>query len=319
MPYDKVIDSYSRSPNYLAANRRLSDPKQRSTDSTQFLASPGDITPGDPVFILRRVIVPRTSSSHHLPPTPLDRVVLQLLRESIPSSDCASEDDSTNTPPHEASFEQHGCSMATQLELTMQSLSEFLSPSVTLTPTVEFNETIKQSLRRAQDVVNEYLHMVRNRDDWWRARLAQEQRRRAVLQQSLQSFVQERGMIERGLRRYLGRPTGIDSNISDRKGPATINPQPPTPPLEDLGLKIQEHIQDTRTTIQIPSIRERLFVTDSTVVSQSLGNAPTPSSFTTHSVMSPTSTSFMDADSVNHDGSRLLKTVSTSPTGTQVS
>jgi len=200
MPSSKVIDSYPWPPNHRPADRRLSDAERRSIDSIQFLGSPGGVTtPGDPVFILRRVIVPRTPSSRRLPPTPLDQTVLQLLSKSIPNSSGASEGGDTNTPPHEASFELHGSSTATQLELTMQRLAEFLSP----TRTVELHGAIEEDLRGAQGMLNEYLHMVKKRDDWWRARLAEEQRHRAVLEQSLQSVVRERGMAERGFRRYL--------------------------------------------------------------------------------------------------------------------
>lgn len=313
MPYGKVIDSCPWLPNYRPADRRLRHAKQRSIDPIQFLRSHGGVTPGDPVFILRRVIVPRTPSSRHLPPTPLDVIILQLLSESIPSSSGAPEGGDTDIP-HEPSFESHGSSTATQLELTTQCISEFLSPSVTLTRTVELNGTIKESLRRAQGMLGDYLHMVKERDDWWRARLVQEQRRRAVLEQTLQSIVQEREMAERGLRRHLGRHTGIDSNISDREGSATINARPPTLPLEGLGLGLQARIQDT--TLQMSSMRKRPFVTDSTIASQSLGPALISSSFTTHSVVSSTSTPLMGTDPVNRDGAWSLQTVSTSFTET---
>ena len=84
MPSGKVIDSYPRPANYRPADRELSGPKRRSIDSIPLLGSPDNVPPGDPVFVLRRVIVPRTSLSRHLPSTLLDEVVLQLPGESIP-------------------------------------------------------------------------------------------------------------------------------------------------------------------------------------------------------------------------------------------
>jgi len=243
----------------------------------------------------------------------LDEIPLHPMSEPIPSSSGASD---TNIPPHEASFELHGNSTATQLELTMQLLSEFLPPPITVVRTVELNGALKESLRRAQGMLNEYLHMVKKRDDWWRARLVEEQRCRAVLEQGLQSIVREGGVAERGLRGYLGRHTGIDSDISDWKGLATIQARPPTLPLEELGQGHQEHIQDT--TVQPPSTRRRLFVTESTVGSGSLDAAHTASSFTTRSVVSSTSTPFMDTGHVNRDGARLLQTTSTSFTETSL-
>ena len=310
MPSAKVIDSYSLPPNYHPDDDRIIDGERFSIRFMQFHCSPDDVTTEDPVFVLRRLIVPRTSLSRHGPSTPHDEIPLKLLSESVPSSSGTSEGGDTNIPPHEASFEPHGNSMAAQLELTMQLLSEFLSPSITVIRTVELNGALKESIRRAQGMSNKYLHMVKERDNWWRTRLMQEQRRRAVLEQSLQSVAQEGGMAERGLRRYLGRHRGIDSNVSRREGLETVKERPPTLPSKELGLRLQERIQDT--TVQTPSTRQRAFVTDSTVASGSLDAALTPSSFTKHSIVSSTFTSFMDTDSVNCDGAQLLQSVSTS-------
>ena len=279
----------------------------------QFPSSPDDFTPEEPVFVLRRVIVPRTSLLPHHPSTLLDEITLQLLGESTPSSTDTSH---TNTPPHEASFELHGSSTATQLELTMKLLSEFLPPSVTVIQTVELNGALKESLGRAQGMLNEYVNMVKKREDWWRARFVKEQQRRKVLEQSLRSVVQEGGLAERGLRRYLGRHTGIDSDIpGDWEGLETMPARPPTLPLEEFGLGLQEHTQGA--TAQTPSTRQQSFVADSTVVTSGSSDAAlTPSLFTTHSVVSSASTPFMDTDSVDRSGARLLQTVFTSFTNT---
>jgi hypothetical protein len=311
MPSDKIVDSYPRPLKYRPADHRFSNAKWRSNNSMQLLGSPDDLTPEDPVFILRRVIEPRTSSSPHLPSTLLDEIALQMLSEPAPSSSGTSH---TDIPPHEAFFELHGNSVATQLELTMHLLSEFLPPSVTVVRTAELNGAFRESLRRVQSMLNEYLHMVKRRDDWWRARLVQEQRHRAVLEQRLRSVVQEGRVVERGLHSCLGRHIGIDSDIPDWEGLETIQARPPTLSLEEFGLGLQEHIQDT--PLQTSETRQQPFVTDSTVVSGSLDAALTPSSFTTHPVVSPTSTSFMGTDPVNRDGARLLQSMSTSFTET---
>ena len=98
MPSGKVIDSYPRPPNYRPADRRFSDAKRRSIDSMQLLGSPDDVTPEDPVFVLRRAVTYRTSSSRHRHSAPLDEIALQKLhRESISSSSVASEDGDTGT------------------------------------------------------------------------------------------------------------------------------------------------------------------------------------------------------------------------------
>ena len=60
----------------------------------QLLGSPEDVGREDPVFILRRAITYRTSSSRHRISAPLDEIALQQLhRESVSSSSVTSEDD----------------------------------------------------------------------------------------------------------------------------------------------------------------------------------------------------------------------------------
>jgi hypothetical protein len=92
----KVIDAYPRPPSYRPADRRLSDSKRRSLDSMLLLGNTDDIGPDDPVFILRRAITYRTSSSRHRLSAPLDEIALiHLHRESMSSSSAASEDNDT--------------------------------------------------------------------------------------------------------------------------------------------------------------------------------------------------------------------------------
>ncbi len=95
-PPGKVIDAYPRPPTYRPADRRSSDSKRRSVDSMQLLGNSEDVSPDDPVFILRRAVTYRTSSSRHRLSAPLDEIALQQLhRESISSSSIGSEDNDT--------------------------------------------------------------------------------------------------------------------------------------------------------------------------------------------------------------------------------
>src|SRR5579863_3619038 len=106
MPSGRVIESYPRPPNYRPADRRFSDAKRRSIDSMQLLGSPDDVTPEDPVFVLRRAVTYRTSSARHRLSAPLDEIALQQLhlhRESISSSSAASEDGDTGTKQRQMS------------------------------------------------------------------------------------------------------------------------------------------------------------------------------------------------------------------------
>ncbi|KAG7441600.1 uncharacterized protein BT62DRAFT_936914 [Guyanagaster necrorhizus] len=86
-PSSRIIDAYPRPPNYRAVDRRYPDNKRRSIDSAQLLGSTDDVGEDDPVFILRRAISYRASSSRHRMSAPLDEIALRNLhRESVSST-----------------------------------------------------------------------------------------------------------------------------------------------------------------------------------------------------------------------------------------
>jgi hypothetical protein len=100
MPSGRVIDTYPRPPSYRPADRRLSDSKRRSVDSMLLLGSPEDVTSEDPVFVLRRAVTYRTSSSRHRLSAPLDEIALQQLHRDSMSSSSAASDDGDAKPRH---------------------------------------------------------------------------------------------------------------------------------------------------------------------------------------------------------------------------
>ncbi|KAL1938651.1 hypothetical protein VTO73DRAFT_11466 [Trametes versicolor] len=97
-PSSKVIDAFTRAPTYRQVDRKF-ESKRRSVDSAQLLiGSADDVRPDDPVFILRRAIAYRNSSTRHRSSAPLDELALQHLRDSIASSSTASD---TTAQPEE--------------------------------------------------------------------------------------------------------------------------------------------------------------------------------------------------------------------------
>ncbi|KAI0254825.1 Oxysterol-binding protein-domain-containing protein [Lactifluus subvellereus] len=193
--------------------------------------------------------------------------------------DASSGNDSTDrisdtaTPPHESSFELHGNSTAAQLELTTQLLTDLSSPSTTVTRAVELNRALKESLGSVQGMLNEYLYMVKERDDWWRSRLAREQERQTVWEQSLQSVVQEGEALERELRRHSRRHSRIDSSISGGEGSGTVKARPSalplSPQIEEGELEFQE--SGLNTAVPVPLTARQGSSPDSAGVSASLG------------------------------------------------
>ena len=197
-------------------------------------------------------------------------------RDNDEQRDASSGNDSTDrvsdaaTPPHQSSFELHGNSTAAQLELTTQLLTDLSSPSTTVNRAVELSHAIKESLGTVQGMFNEYLYMVKERDDWWRARLAREQERQAVWEQSLQSVVQEGEALERELRRHSRRHSRIDSSTSGGEGIGTVKARPSALPLSPQ-LEEGELESSPSTAVPIPLTSRQRSSPDLAGASTSLG------------------------------------------------
>lgn len=92
-PSSRVTDAYTRPPIF----RRVQEGKRRSIDSAQLLGSIDDVHIDDPVFILRRAISYRTSSSRHRMSAPLDEIALQHFRDSVSGSSLSSDNQTSGT------------------------------------------------------------------------------------------------------------------------------------------------------------------------------------------------------------------------------
>ncbi|KAL0060856.1 protein phosphatase regulator [Marasmius tenuissimus] len=105
-PASRIIDSYPRPPTFRAAERdrnRSKDLQRRSIDSAQILGNMDDLSPDDPVFVLRRATSYKTSTSKHRMSAPLDELALrnlhqQLNRDSISSSTRGGTDSTPISP-----------------------------------------------------------------------------------------------------------------------------------------------------------------------------------------------------------------------------
>lgn len=101
-PSSRIIDAFPKPPTFRAVERRFADHKRRSADSGQLLGTLEDVQSDDPIFILRRAVSYRNSTSRHRTSAPLDELALAHLhmnRESVShssaSSDVASSFDDT--------------------------------------------------------------------------------------------------------------------------------------------------------------------------------------------------------------------------------
>ncbi|KAG8221726.1 Oxysterol-binding protein-domain-containing protein [Butyriboletus roseoflavus] len=94
----------------------------------------------------------------------------------------AASDVTQSHPPHGSTFDLHGNSIAAQMDLTA-------TTSCRITLTIE----------RAS-MINEYLQMAKEREEWWRSQLQRERERQTIWEESLQMVVREGEALERELR-----------------------------------------------------------------------------------------------------------------------
>ncbi|EPQ59784.1 hypothetical protein GLOTRDRAFT_136558 [Gloeophyllum trabeum ATCC 11539] len=94
-PTSKVIEAYPRPPTYRTVDRRFSESKRRSVDSGMLLGNPDEVSPDDPIFILRRAVTYRTSSSRHRNSAPLDEIALQNLHRVSASTSSVTSDNTS--------------------------------------------------------------------------------------------------------------------------------------------------------------------------------------------------------------------------------
>ena len=121
MPMSKVIDAFPRPPTYKTQTPNF---KLRSVDSTTLLGNTEDVSPDDPVFILRRATAYRNSTSRHRMSAPLDEIALQHLhhqRDSTASSTGSEGEDwsSKGTPSRQEIIAERAAMKANQRAIVL--------------------------------------------------------------------------------------------------------------------------------------------------------------------------------------------------------
>jgi hypothetical protein len=113
--------------------------------------------------------------------------------------DSSSADSDTKTLPH-PSFELHGNATSAQLDLTSQLLYNLQLPAEASKRTLETQQALKDSLAMTQSLLNEYLQMAREREEWYAAQLKKERTRQQFWEESLAVVVKEGETLEQELR-----------------------------------------------------------------------------------------------------------------------
>jgi hypothetical protein len=142
-------------------------------------------------------------------------------------SSAAESTERDRTPPHETNFELHGNSIAVQMELTAQLLSNLSLPLNAPTRTQELRTALKESFGIVQGMMNQYIEMSKEREEWWKTKLERERDRQKLWEESLQLVVKEGEDLERELR-VRSRRRGskfFDMNAGDGQSTLRDNKQ----------------------------------------------------------------------------------------------
>ena len=159
------------------------------------------------------------------------------IDDTEPNDDSSAAESTGRVPPYDTTFDLHGNSTVAQMELTSQLLSNLALPPSSLPRTQELKAALKDSFVMVQGMVNEYVQMAKERDEWWQLKLKHEQERQAVWEESLQTVVKEGEILENELR-MRSRKRGsrfFDATVTGTRGTLKQRPtllsivQSPTP------------------------------------------------------------------------------------------
>ncbi|KAI0344300.1 hypothetical protein BDW22DRAFT_1327437 [Trametopsis cervina] len=104
--------------------------------------------------------------------------------------------ESENHPPYHLSFELHANSTTAQMDLTAEMLKDLpVASSAT-----DVKSAMADSLHTVQNMLHEYVTMVREREEWWKEKLDRERERQNIWEESLQLVVKEGELMEKELR-----------------------------------------------------------------------------------------------------------------------
>ncbi|KZT68485.1 hypothetical protein DAEQUDRAFT_727841 [Daedalea quercina L-15889] len=102
-------------------------------------------------------------------------------------------------PPHSNSFELQGSTLVAQMELASDLVSK-LPISEQSPKAAELRRAVEDTLQSVHGMLVEYVQMVKEREDWWKAKVERERERQNLWEESLQLVVQDSQTLEDELR-----------------------------------------------------------------------------------------------------------------------
>ncbi|KAH9931318.1 Oxysterol-binding protein-domain-containing protein [Fomitopsis serialis] len=107
-------------------------------------------------------------------------------------------------PPHNNSFELQGSTLVAQVELASDLVSKIPVPDPS-PRTAELRKAVEDTLQSVHGMLVEYVQMVKDREDWWKAKAERERERQNLWEESLQLVVQDSQTLEGELRKQSRR------------------------------------------------------------------------------------------------------------------
>lgn len=140
-----------------------------------------------------------SASSLHREPLPVTAAPDHYSSDEDNSTKASSQD----RPPHHDSFELLGNTATTHIELAAQLVTSLDAVEASSVNADETRASIKTTISQAQSMLVEYTRMVQEREAWFKAKLAREQERAGIWEESLQKVVQEGEELEEELKRTI--------------------------------------------------------------------------------------------------------------------
>jgi hypothetical protein len=132
-------------------------------------------------------------------------------------------------PPFDSSFGIQGEFVHVQIGLISEYLQQVLKPDAAPANFGESAKQLKESVANVQDILGEYLDMVRQREEWWNTQLRRERHRQDIWEKSLQAVVREGEALEAELKNRTRRKSRMFSGTFD--GSTTLKTKPSHLPI----------------------------------------------------------------------------------------
>ncbi|KAG7449557.1 uncharacterized protein BT62DRAFT_985148 [Guyanagaster necrorhizus] len=120
--------------------------------------------------------------------------------EDMDNDESSASESIRKTVPFDSSFELHGNSASAQMELTSQLLSNLVLHSDASQRTSDLRNALKDSISIVQGMLDEYIQMVKVREEWFRKQLQKERDKSTLWEESFATVVKEGESLEKELR-----------------------------------------------------------------------------------------------------------------------